>query len=371
VNRATSLYLDLLRFGAALLVLLTHLAYPRFSGGMLAPLRSYGNDAVMLFFVLSGYVIAHTAAHRDRELGAFVLNRCARLYSVALPAVALTVVLDQIGRALAPALYLGFQYQGGEPLLRAWRALCFTHELWFDSWRLFSNGPYWSLGYEFWYYALFACAWYLRGTRRALAPVAVTALVGPKILLLLPVWGLGVLVFRINERHVPAPRVGAALWLASIALYSAFRGWGLPQVLLDWTYGQWGRDFVEHSLRWSNEFLASYVIGLLVAMNIVGMHACAPAFERALVRWETPIRRWAGCSFSLYLFHYPLLQCYAATGGFDPRSLLAVAALGGVTLLSCRALATVTEHRKAQARALLLRVALELRRRLPVTGMSW
>lgn len=44
------------------MVLLTHLAYPRFSGGRLEPLRSFGNDAVMVFFVLSGYVIAHTAA---------------------------------------------------------------------------------------------------------------------------------------------------------------------------------------------------------------------------------------------------------------------------------------------------------------------
>ncbi len=371
MNRATSLYLDLVRFGAALLVMLTHLAYPRFSGGQLLPLRTYGNDAVMVFFVLSGYVITYTAVHRDGEFGEFVLNRCARLYSVALPAIALTLVLDQIGRWLSPALYHGFQYQDGEPVTRVLRALSFSNELWFQSWRLFSNGPYWSLGYEFWYYALFACAWYLRGAGRALALLAVTALIGPKILLLLPVWTLGVLAYRVNTRHTLSVRFGAALCLSSIALYIAFRAGGLRDALLEWTYGALGRHFVEHTLHWSNEFLASYVIGLLVAMNFIGMHACAPAVERVLVRFEIPIRAWAGCTFSLYLCHYPLLQCLAASGWFDPHSPLAIALLGVLTLLLCRALASVTEARKDVVRALLGKVARGLRRHLPAARLSW
>ena len=50
-------------------VLLTHLAYPRFSGGILTALRTYGNDAMMVFFVLSGYMIAHTASTRDKDIG--------------------------------------------------------------------------------------------------------------------------------------------------------------------------------------------------------------------------------------------------------------------------------------------------------------
>ena len=68
MNRTTSIYLDLVRFLAAVVVLLTHLAYKRFTGGLIIEWRTYGNDAVMVFFVLSGYVIAHTVATRDREL---------------------------------------------------------------------------------------------------------------------------------------------------------------------------------------------------------------------------------------------------------------------------------------------------------------
>lgn len=371
MNRATSLYLDVVRFAAALTVLLTHLAYPRFSGGMLLPWRSFGNDAVMVFFVLSGYVIAYTAAHRDHDLGSYALNRCARLYSVALPAIVLTIVLDQLGRWWAPVLYQGFKYQDSEPLMRVLRGLSFSNEWWLASWRLFSNGPYWSLGYEAWYYVLFGCAWYLRGASRALSLLLVMALIGPKILLLLPVWMLGVAVFRINSRYTLSARVGAALWLGSVVLYSGFRAGGGRDTLLGWTHAALGQHFVEHSLHWSNEFLASYVIGLLVAIHFIGVHACAPTVAPMLLRFEKPLRAWAGCTFSLYLFHYPLLQFFAASGAFDPHSPLAVGLLALFTLLSCRALATVTEARKDVVRALLSRGVRRLRQHLPAARLSW
>ena len=46
MNRGLSLYLDLVRFTAALVVLVTHLAYSELSGGMLGYWRLLGNDAV-------------------------------------------------------------------------------------------------------------------------------------------------------------------------------------------------------------------------------------------------------------------------------------------------------------------------------------
>ena len=54
MNKATSLYLDLVRFLAALVVFVFHFAYARFSGGDLQFIRDtkIGSDAVMLFFVL-------------------------------------------------------------------------------------------------------------------------------------------------------------------------------------------------------------------------------------------------------------------------------------------------------------------------------
>ena len=112
-----SLYLDALRFGAALIVLLSHFAYPRFTRGDYIAIREFnlGSDAVVFFFVLSGLVIAYTADSKDRSAGRFAFNRLTRLYSVVLPAILLTVLFDWAGRSLDPSAYRGFWYTAMRP----------------------------------------------------------------------------------------------------------------------------------------------------------------------------------------------------------------------------------------------------------------
>lgn len=356
MNRTLSVYLDLVRLLAAVLVLLTHLAYGRFSGGLLQPLRTYGNDGVMIFFVLSGFVIAHVAATRDHDVREYLLNRCARLFSVAVPAIVLTIVLDQAGRWLNAPFYDGFFYEDSQPWLRVLTAASFTHELWFSSWRLFSNGPYWSLGYEFWYYLLFAAGFYCRGWRRVALLTTGCLVTGPKILLLFPIWLLGVWVYRFSQRQALSPGAGLALFAASILGYVAFRAFGLRDAWLAWTHLQLGRPFVELSLRWSNEFISSYALGALVAANFIGFQAIAGHVAPLLARAAPFIRDWAGYTFSIYLFHYPLLQFLGATGLFDPTSPVAIFLLFLATLAGCRLVGIYTEQRKHVSRALLLRV---------------
>ena len=118
MTAALSLYLDLVRFVAATVVLLSHFAYTRISGGEYLILRRFGADAVIVFFVLSGYVIAYVSTERERTPGEYAINRCARLYSVVFPALIATVILDQMGRVLDPALYAGWWYKDSEALWR-------------------------------------------------------------------------------------------------------------------------------------------------------------------------------------------------------------------------------------------------------------
>lgn len=363
MNRTTSIYLDLVRFLAAVVVLLTHLAYKRFTGGLIIEWRTYGNDAVMVFFVLSGYVIAHTVATRDREFGTYLLNRCARLYSVALPAIVLTVVLDHLGRVIDPALYAGFWFQGSDPIGRVLHAATFTNELWFHSVRLFTNGPYWSLGYEFWYYMIFAAGFFLRGGKRAAWVAVLLALVGPKILLLFPIWLLGVAVYRINTRRPVGEGLGWALFLGSLAAYAAFRALGLRDALLDFTYDWLGKGFVVDELMWSDEFLSAYVIGTLVACNFIGVQAVSSRLAPLLARCERPIRDWAGYTFSIYLFHYPVLQFLAAVLPIEPREAWSGVLLFVLTLAICRLLGNYTEKRKDFWRELLANASASVLRR--------
>ncbi len=100
---ALSLYLDALRFAAAFTVFLSHYAAGRHSGGMFWQVVPYGRIAVLVFFVLSGFVIAWVSETREQTLEEYGLSRVARLYSVILPAFVATLALDSLAAAINPS----------------------------------------------------------------------------------------------------------------------------------------------------------------------------------------------------------------------------------------------------------------------------
>jgi peptidoglycan/LPS O-acetylase OafA/YrhL len=171
VKAPFSLYLDGLRLLAAVTVLLSHFAYERFTGGRWLVIRDYnlGSDAVVLFFVLSGLVIAFAAGTKDRAGGAFLFARATRLYSVALPAVLATLLMDRLGAALDPAAYDGWWHNPAPVAEQLWYGLTYSGEWLSKGFRLGSNGPWWSLSYEVAYYLIFAAAMFLAGALRIVA----------------------------------------------------------------------------------------------------------------------------------------------------------------------------------------------------------
>ena len=346
MRRELSLYLDLVRVSAALVVVVTHLAYQELSGGMLASWRLFGNDAVMVFFVLSGFVIAYVADTKEDTLRQYGISRLARLWSVAVPALVLTILLDQLGRVVNPQAYSSWWYVDENPLLRIISALTFTNELWFSSVRPFSNGPYWSLGYEFWYYAIFAALAYFGGWRRYALAAGLAFLAGPKILLLFPVWWLGVWTYR-RTRVGPLPvATGALLFFGSIAAYAAFRASGVPILLLNATEFILGPGFVRQGLRFSNEFVSSLLIGPLVAAHFLGAHAIAQRLDHLLEPVAGAIRWAAQSTFTIYLLHYPLLRFVDAVTDYDESSPLMVSIVFAAVVATCMIVGPAIEQTK-------------------------
>jgi peptidoglycan/LPS O-acetylase OafA/YrhL len=170
---------------------------------------------VIVFFVLSGFVIAHTHAKRPADWRRFATDRLSRIYSVAIPALLLTALLDQVGSRLAPALYAE-QLPPGSYFARMLLGAAFLNQTWGLSSRTGSNGPYWSLSYEFWYYAVFACWVFVRPFGRRLVLVGICVLfAGPKILMLMPVWLCGVAAYVASARRVFPPRIALPVVIAT------------------------------------------------------------------------------------------------------------------------------------------------------------
>jgi hypothetical protein len=194
---------------------------------------------------------------------------------------------------------------------------------------------------------------------------ALCLLAGPKILILLPIWLLGVWTyFRIKAKPVAEP-VGVLLVLSTTAAFLLFWHYELPRLLLDWTVANLGSKYVHDQLGYSENFLGNYIIGILIAIHFVGVASVVPRLSRALGHLEAPIRYVAGYTFAAYLFHYPLLQFFAAITSSLDKSLLRSAIITFGTLGVIWALGTITERRKSDVKRWLLSAYETISRKSP------
>jgi peptidoglycan/LPS O-acetylase OafA/YrhL len=344
MDKTTSAYLDLVRFLAALVVLIVHIHYI-LPGGVpfLWRFAGLGGEAVFVFFVLSGFVIAFVAETKESAFKDYLVSRLARLYSVAAPALVLTLTLDYFGARIDPAPYAGLL---DSPIWRFVANFFFLNEIWFSSVRPFSNIPFWSLGYEFWYYLIFAAGYYLDGAVKYLVVAAVCLFAGPKILILLPVWLLGVLAYFIVTKKRIGESLGWILFVGSVAGFFVFKMTGCSQLLLKWTAARIDSDFLNAYLGPSKHFMESYAVACLVALHFIGFSGVAPRFAKLMKFFEAPIRYLAGYTFALYLFHYPLLQFLTVASAEISNSSVRSALVLFATLGAIWGIGTVTEKQK-------------------------
>ena len=345
ISGRESIYLDLLRSFAAASVVFDH-APTVFA---LPHMIRWGHHAVMLFFVLSGYVISHVADTRERSGSVFLVARLARLWSVLFPALLLTLLCDGIGRAFGthPESYahVPFDHVG----VRVGAMMVFLSESWVSIQPL-SDGVVWSLCVEFCYYMTFAAAVFIRpGGRRTIAVAICLLLGGHKAILLLPIWLMGVALQRSRIiRRLPA-WADAALWAASllvIAFVLATRFYDIPIALAQRLTPAW----VWTQLAQARVFWFDWIFGLAVAAHLLGARTVSAWLP--LERIAKPVRWCAGISFATYLFHEPLLHFWGAFLRQDQGG-LAIA----LTFAAIAVLGPPVEHSRLWWRRTLSRIA--------------
>lgn len=327
---ALSVYLDALRFLSALVVVVAHAFVMRFHGGDQHVIMgfNFGLDAVMVFFVLSGFVIAHAADGRSAEQ--FVFARLTRLWSVAVPAVILTFALDRMGLAMNPAAYSSAHYNALEFGGYLFYGLTFASQWTFWGEHIGTNGPLWSLSYEAAFYALFAVATYTGGLRRAALLAVGVGLFGLNVLLLMPAWLAGVAAYRLTRQDLPGSRwIWAGLATLPFMAYAYVIAFGHPTAVRE-PFGDFGM---------SDHFVWNNFLALLVAVHIVAMAKLIKGIQVGPAR---AVRYLAGASFSIYVVHLPAMHFgWAVTGLTGPAFMLTIVP---ATLLACFLFAAVFER---------------------------
>jgi peptidoglycan/LPS O-acetylase OafA/YrhL len=300
-----SLMLDLLRASAAQMVCVGH-AVRFFSGGFTQrwPLPLPHNTGVVLFFILSGFLITYTLIERAKDpsygFGTFLIERTARIYSGLIPALLLVIIVDGIVLHFVNAPSISFAYNLRTFLVNlamfdSYRGS--LSEFSITQWPQFGSAtPLWTLAIE-WHIYLFVAAIFFMGRKPStiplLVPIAILFGQVPSHYIFYPLkadgmgqglfiaWLLGAYVYFITQHIKVHPLAAAGVVVVSLACY-----------------------LLSTDARGEYKLTSYMALAILVLFLVQASQATRII---ASPRVATAIRFCAGYSFTLYLIHYTLM----------------------------------------------------------------
>lgn len=291
--------LDLIRFLSAITVLELH-----------ATLRHMipGYQAVMVFFVLSGYFVGSSVLknvfQRKWSWSLYLTNRLVRLWIVLIPALLLTYIWVMIQNTYTNETIHHYgltSFLKNVLFLKGEFVPSFGH-----------NGVLWSLSYEFWYYILFPpliLCLFSKSVSKKLFYVIVTGalalfiyhVLGPRVLKYFSIWimGAGVALLPQLKLHSKWMRRGLVMLGLAVAIGSLW----IPDWLIHYTPTSSVND---------EPYSSDVVIGLcysLLIYLIISFYKASTYFTK-LTKMAT---YFAGFSYTLYLIHFPVFNFIRAS----------------------------------------------------------
>jgi peptidoglycan/LPS O-acetylase OafA/YrhL len=296
MDERMSVYLDAIRVIATMAVLFHHLSL--YNHETFPFLLEFGHTAVITFFVLSGYVIAYVATEREKKFSTYLIHRFSRMYSVLVVAWILTAILDTLGPSINPVIYID-KVSTDLLIVRLFSHLFFLHESWFFSIHFFGNAPLWSISFEFSYYLLFGLIVLYKGRYKKGLVALVALIVGPVILIYGLIWAMGVLIYKLHQQqYTPTKLLASVIFLVSLIIIVLTPQWS--------EYINFG--YVAEQKLEVTTLVRDLVFSLIIATNIYFFKYTNFSFAAG----KSVIRFFAKISFSLYVFHFPLMLFSAA-----------------------------------------------------------
>ncbi|MEI6336528.1 MAG: acyltransferase, partial [Methylococcaceae bacterium] len=319
INTQLSATLDFLRWVSALLVLSGHVRtfyFPTY-GKFINPdiftkffyvATGFGHQAVMIFFVLSGFLVGgrilEKLENNSFKLTDYTLDRFTRLYPVFLVSLLVTLLCDWLG-------FTYFNHTGiysviaGNPIgvinynvENQWGVADFLTNLFMLqglTGSIFgSNCPLWSISMEFWYYFLFPALllpFYIKSLQHRcisiLLLIAIACLLSLNVefYTLFLVWPLGVLIRRVR---IPFCNTPFAFIVFFCLLFNSRYGYG----------SEYSRDLL-------------MAIGCILVIASMLNGGYFPVFGAKFSKWA------ADFSYSVYCCHFPVITLVTAIIGIN------------------------------------------------------
>jgi peptidoglycan/LPS O-acetylase OafA/YrhL len=285
--------LDGTRFVAALSVVIYHMGFEFIPG----------YQAVMVFFVLSGFLISgsilSSMSNSRWSWVDYIVSRLVRLWVVLIPSLVVSCACVLIDRWFLEGKALPSATLNGMVMVKNILFLQFM-----DGQVFAGNQPLWSLAYEFWFYAAFPLllgAFYHKSSAARLLCVvlfAVAAVFTWSFMEYFLIWILGAFAVFASGRKFSALKSGSrAFWAISLlACLMFFLSLSIRFIATGTNHpGSQPAQF------FYDAFTGLAFAGLLFVIFSSGNNKVAP-------KWLANVtEKLSGFSFSLYLTHYPLM----------------------------------------------------------------
>lgn len=309
-------WLDFCRFLAALIVVVTHvrgflfvqygaLTNKGFMSAIFFALTKLGQEAVIVFFVLSGYLVGGKAIERMLagrfDPADYAIDRISRIWVPLFPALILSALISPVGD--------GFFVWCGN-------IFGLQHVLVPE---LGGNGPLWSLAYEIWFYILI----YAVG-RQVTKP-------GFDIISLLLMISVALVFTKLEPQYMLCWIVGALFYIKPHRLSSVQGGLVAGGVMLaSVAMLQLTGDGIMAKVHIPHEVESVFYITLAAGFGY-GLIPLTRLPANKLCTWASPM---AAFSYTLYLTHYPLLLWirWRGWGGLSRVGIRELGLFFGVTL---------------------------------------
>jgi peptidoglycan/LPS O-acetylase OafA/YrhL len=288
-----SLFLDFIRISAALIVLYGHAVLIFFGDINDNPflVSNMRHFAVVLFFVLSGYVIGFTTKINNRGAKQYAVARLSRLSSMVIPALVVSFVIEcTLNFLTSNRFQIDFI-----SILRYLISASFMNEFWLFSSAPRINGALWSVSFEFYFYLIFGVYFFTNTRFKKVTYTTLACLfAGPKILVMFPIWIVGYCAFIYNEK------------LFKYKSYFLFCSFFFITFLCYLYLPPYPYLLGYKPFYFANQFLTDFITGILFGFSIILL----PDYKSLNIsdRFIKQFRKIADYTFPIYVLHYPILK---------------------------------------------------------------
>lgn len=266
-------------------------------------ITSLGHEAVMVFFVISGYLVGGGIINKIKKsnfnINIYLFYRITRLYLVLPAALIITFLFDKLGILLDSSIYengrsissLQYDVMDRLSLVHFFGSLFMLQNIYTHSFG--SNGPLWSLSYEFWYYILAGlgglCFLLLKTKKILIGSVLALVLLLTAVWLPLVylkyfiIWMMGTCIYFVKPK-MPSKAVPFLLIIVLTAFIAVYK-----------------TSLLIYISSFDKDLITAFLISLIICFIPDGKKAPQDIHHHL-----------ASFSYTLYLVHYPFMLCILA-----------------------------------------------------------